>query len=67
MGLRMKNFNIMQVQRKIKFQEGVLHKNPIYMGELLRKGGLNSLQFSGRSLAKERGEGGGVFEGGWER
>ena len=39
MGLRMKNFNIMEVNRIIQFLGGGVHEKPIERGELPKKGG----------------------------
>ena len=43
MGLRMKNFNIMEVHWKIQFLEGSM-KNQYIGGEFPKKRGLDSLQ-----------------------
>ena len=45
-GLRMKNFNIMRVHRKIRFLGGAVMKNQYIGGNCLKRGGggLDSLQ-----------------------
>ena len=58
----MKNFNILQVHRKIRVLEGRgSQKNNIKWEGLPKKGGLDSLQIY-RGAWQERGDG--VFEGG---
>ena len=39
MGLRMKNFNIIEVPRKIQTLSGASRRTIVYMGELPKKGG----------------------------
>ena len=62
MGLRMKNFIIFGIHRKMWFFREV-YKKPIYRGggRLPKRGGLGSWQIQ-RGLGKK--EEGGVFEGG---
>ena len=65
MGLRMKNFNILDVHWKIWLLGGGSSRKTDIDWGLPKKGGLDSLQFK-RGLGKK--EGGGVFEGeggGW--
>ena len=54
MGLRMKNFNIFEIQEKIRFLGGI-HEKPMYRGGLPKRGELG--QFADL-------RGGGDFEGG---
>ena len=60
MRLRMKNFNIMGVHRKIRFLGGGFTKNRYIGRNCLKRGSLDSFRFKG-GLGKK--EGNGVFEG----
>ena len=61
MVLSMKNFNIFGVHWKIRLLGGL--EKPIYRGECLKRGSLDSLLIQGGLGKKEWGGGG--FEGGW--
>ena len=61
-GLRMKNFNIMRVHRKIRFLGGAVTKNQYIGGNCLKRGGgfghLTDLRVRGDSQKRGKGEGG---------
>ena len=55
MGLRMENFDIFRVHRKIRFLVGGVYKKQIFRGDCRKRIGLDSLQIKG-GLGKIEGE-----------